>query len=82
MSRSKITTLVATVLLCTTAFAQAIQPEEVKKNMNRVADWQIEHFGEPYSWDEPHHPLDWTNGALYVGMVKWAEIADDDTYYE
>jgi rhamnogalacturonyl hydrolase YesR len=26
--------------------------------------------------------LDWTNGALYVGMSKWAKMADTDKYYE
>lgn len=82
MNRIKITAVVATALLCTTTFAQKIKPEEVKKNMKRVADWQIEHFDESYTFNDPHHPLDWTNGALYVGMVKWAQMADDDTYYE
>lgn len=65
------------------SFAQPIKPEEVKKEMKRVADWQIEHFSDTYSnRKEPHHPLAWTNGALYVGMVKWAEMADDERYYE
>jgi len=71
------------VLLNHISFAQPIEPEEVKKDMKRVADWQIEHFRDTYSnRKEPHHPLAWTNGALYVGMVKWAEIAGDDTYWE
>lgn len=64
------------------SFAQQIKPEEVKSEMKRVADWQIEHYTDAYSRDKAHHALDWTNGALYVGMVKWAEIAGDDTYYE
>jgi len=62
--------------------AQEIKPQEVKEIMEKVADWQIEHFRDLYSGREkPHHPLDWTNGALYVGMVKWAAMADDDKYY-
>lgn len=61
---------------------QDIKPKKVKQIMKRVADWQIEHFKDTYSnRKKPHHPLDWTNGALYVGMVKWAEMADNDTYY-
>ncbi len=65
------------------SYAQLIEPEDVKKEMKRVADWQIEHFSERYSNpNNPHHPLAWHNGALYVGMVKWAEMADDDAYYE
>ena len=58
---------------------------EVKADMKRVADWQIEHFGEVY--DTKHRKRayelgEWTVGALYVGMSKWAEIAGDDTYYD
>lgn len=74
--------LLVLVLLNVHSFAQLIKPEEVKKEMKRVADWQIEHFTDNYSRDKPHHPLDWTNGALYVGMVKWADMADDNTYWE
>lgn len=76
------------VLLCVVgffsfvSFGQDIKPEEVKKDMKRVADWQIDHFNHSYSKDKPHHPLDWTNGALYVGMVEWAKIAEDEKYFE
>lgn len=70
--------LIASGQLC---LAQSIKPQEVKDVMKRVADWQIVHINDSYSNDKPHHPLDWTNAALYVGMVKWAEMASDDTYY-
>ncbi len=61
--------------------AQEINPIEVKKTMEKVADWQIAHFNDSYSGrKKAHHPLDWTNGALYVGMVKWAAMTDDDKY--
>ena len=77
--------IIATIALFTMTYlsqAQEIKPDEVKKVMERVADWQIAHFTDLYSgYEEPHHPLDWTNGALYVGMVKWAAIADDEKYY-
>jgi rhamnogalacturonyl hydrolase YesR len=50
--------------------------------MQKVADWQIEHINDLYSGrKEPHHPLAWQKGALYMGMVKWAAMAGDDTYY-
>lgn len=66
-----------------TGLAQDIDPQEVKAEMKRVADWQIDHFRYSYSGhSKPHHPLDWTNGALYVGMVKWAELSADEKYYE
>jgi unsaturated rhamnogalacturonyl hydrolase len=62
--------------------AQEIKPAEVKQVMKQVADWQIEHVNDLYSGrNKTHHQLDWTKGALYVGMVKWASMADDDKYY-
>lgn len=75
--------LVLFAVATNTTKAQEIKPAEVIKVMQRVADWQIDHFRDTYSGREkPHHPLDWTNGALYVGMVKWASIANDDKYYD
>ena len=69
--------------VCIASFSQQLKPEQVKKEMKRVADWQIEHFRDTYSGrSEPHHPLFWTNGALYVGMVKWAKMAGDNSYWE
>lgn len=67
-----------------TLCAQDIQPQDVMREMKRVADWQIENFDKmmPFTGKETHHPLDWTNGALYVGMVKWADMAGDEKYYE
>ncbi len=76
--------IIVTIIFITGALLQAqeIKPIEVKKVMKKVADWQIKHFNDTYSGrKKPHHPLDWTNGALYVGMVKWAAMANDDTYY-
>lgn len=71
------------ICLALPSYAQDIKPAEVKKEMKRVADWQIQHFTDAYSNKKvPHHPLDWTNAALYVGMVKWANMADDETYWE
>lgn len=61
--------------------AQPIDKESIHSNMKKVADWQIAHFTESYSRPAPHHPADWTNAALYVGMVKWAEMANDDSYF-
>lgn len=83
MTHLKSIFLLAIILLATSNFqAQDINPVEVKQKMKKVADWQIDHFDDLYSnRKKPHHPLDWTNGALYVGMVKWAAMANDDTYY-
>jgi unsaturated rhamnogalacturonyl hydrolase len=71
-------------LFTVNASSQNIKPKKVLKEMERVADWQIEHFRDTFSLHgkAPHHIADWTNGALYVGMVKWAELAGNDKYYE
>lgn len=49
--------------------------------MRRVADWQIAHIKEV-----PHDPLNWVNATFYLGLTKWAEIAEqeskDDFYYQ
>ncbi|ANW96023.1 hypothetical protein AXE80_06890 [Wenyingzhuangia fucanilytica] len=62
--------------------AQSIDPTSVRDKMQRVANWQIEHFRDTYSGrKKPHHIADWTNGALYVGMVEYAKMAKDDQYW-
>ncbi len=80
----KVNSILFIVLLALTSLVQGqeINPSDVKNAMKQVANWQIAHYSDLYSGHKkPHHPLDWTNGALYVGMVKWAAMADDDTYY-
>ncbi len=69
------------LLFSITVISQEIKPGAVKEIMKKVADWQIEHYRDAFTYDTPHHPLDWTNGALYVGMTKWAAMADSDKYY-
>lgn len=69
------------IVSSTYCFGQTINPKEVKSTMKKVADWQILHINDQYSRDKHHHPLHWTKAALYVGMVKWAKMAEDDTYY-
>ncbi len=72
--------------ICIASFpvlAQNINPFEVKKEMKRVADWQIENIDSLYSNRKvPHHPISWFRAALYVGMSKWAAMAEDNTYWE
>lgn len=57
------------------AFKDDLKVADVKAVLKSVADWQI---NAPLT----HAPADWTNGALYAGMVEWAGIAGDDKYYE
>ena len=50
------------------------QKSEVKSIMRKVADWQI---ANPHPAPE-HDDLNWPQGALYVGMVDWAELAEKE----
>ena len=45
--------------------------------IDRVAGWQIDNFAKV-----KHKNLDWTNGALYRGMIEWADYTNDKKYYD
>ena len=70
--------LIGTVASAQVPFTKAATKEVMKK----VADWQI---ANPNNGAE-HDDLDWTHAALYMGMIDWAEIAEqedgNDTYYK
>ncbi|MFA5820102.1 MAG: glycoside hydrolase family 88 protein [Bacteroidales bacterium] len=57
------------------AFKTDLNKTDIKAVLKAVADWQVR---TPLT----HHLADWTNGALYSGMVEWAGIAGDESYYE
>lgn len=72
------------LLLTIQCFAtSSLDTQDIALSMQKVADRQIAHFRDTYSGrDEPHHIRDWTNGALYVGMLKWASISGDPRYQQ
>lgn len=55
-------------------FSDALTGRDVKRVLEAVAEWQIANPAK-------HHPADWTNAALYAGMVDYASIAGTDKYY-
>jgi unsaturated rhamnogalacturonyl hydrolase len=57
------------------AFKSELNLTNVKTILKTVADWQV---NTPLT----HELADWTNGALYAGMVEYAGIAGDETYYK
>jgi len=57
------------------SFKSDINKTDIKTVLKVVADWQVK---TPLT----HDPADWTNGALYAGMVEWAGISGDNSYYE
>lgn len=42
-----------------------------------MANWQIANQDKV-----KHHPLDWTNGALYRGMIEWGNTSNNDKYID
>lgn len=70
------------VLLGTyTIGAQCQTRQDVRQAMRRVADWQIAHIKEV-----PYGDLNWVNATFYLGLYRWAEIAERDNrdsfYYD
>ncbi|HEX7367731.1 MAG TPA: glycoside hydrolase family 88 protein [Pelobium sp.] len=62
------------------SFAQSnLQPDSIIHIMKKTADWQWENLAEN-GWKTPK--TDWTNGAMYAGMMAWGNIANDDIYYK
>lgn len=64
----------------------SIDKSKVKSDMAKVANWQIKHFRystEGSSGYLHDYGIDaWTNATLYLGMCRWAEIADSPVYYD
>ena len=56
-------------------FSDDINKASIIKVLKAVADWQV-------STPLVHPTADCTNAALYAGMVQWAAIAGNDSYYE
>ena len=59
----------------TAPFKSDINKSDIKTVLKAVADWQLR-------TQLTHDPADWTNAALYTGMVEWASISGDNSYYE
>lgn len=58
--------------------AKSPSPGSVYTIMKKVADWQLDSISRK-GWRHPER--DWTNGALYAGLLKFAEVANDPIYY-
>ncbi|ARS40590.1 glycoside hydrolase [Sphingobacteriaceae bacterium GW460-11-11-14-LB5] len=52
---------------------------DIISQMKKVADWQWTNL-ETAGWKNPKK--DWTSGAMYAGMMAWARLADNDSYYK
>ncbi|MCH5600764.1 glycoside hydrolase family 88 protein [Niabella ginsengisoli] len=76
--------LFASVLLFVTSLAVAQtgkeSQQEIYASLEKVADWQIENMWIKGHSRNVYHPTNWTNGALFAGMMKWANLSNDTTY--
>jgi unsaturated rhamnogalacturonyl hydrolase len=84
MKISKFIVSISLLTGCITVFSQTNSVSSFKPDLNKaevtrilkaVADWQIK---TPLT----HELADWTNGALFAGMVEWAGISGDNSYFE
>ena len=52
------------------------QKDEIKRNLQQVANWQIANFKYASEGNLHDYGIDsWTNAILYIGMSEWATIA-------
>jgi len=58
-------------------FSPDLDQADIMRVMRSVADWQIENFASV-----PHSRLDWTNGALYAGMMELAKACPETKYMD
>jgi rhamnogalacturonyl hydrolase YesR len=58
-------------------FSAQLSRKEIKEVANAVAEWQIANLSK-----SRHHILSWTNGALYIGMLEWANTTGYAPGYE
>ena len=77
---------IAIFLIICSIPAYAISKNEITINLKKVADWQISTFEESVkrqtTWKDSYAKDEWTQGALYVGMVEWAKLSKDDKYWK
>ncbi|RQO65245.1 glycoside hydrolase [Pedobacter sp. KBW06] len=70
------------VLLCfkrSHAQNEQMSANQIYGQMKKVADWQW-HNLETGGWK--NQKKDWTNAAMYAGMMAWSQLANDDVYYK
>ena len=54
--------------------------------MEKVANWQLNHFEEQVTkgsgYKNSHAYWAWTNGAMYLGMLEWATLSEQEKYFQ
>lgn len=69
--------LVGSYTLAQKPFSPDWKKGNIEKVCDAVAGWQIKNHAQV-----KHHPLDWTNGALYRGLVEWGKVSGNQECYQ
>lgn len=59
--------------------------DKIYQTMQRVADWQIAHQEEEMQnaiYKNSYTYNGWATGAMYLGILEWAKMYKDDTYFQ
>ncbi|SHE54806.1 glycoside hydrolase family 88/105 protein [Pedobacter caeni] len=78
--RTFLTLLIPLLLNTETVLSQSpvLSGDSIFYQMKKVADWQWQNL-ESQGWKNPKK--DWTSGAMYTGMMAWAKLSNDESYY-
>lgn len=60
------------------AIPKVMTNKSIYADIDKVAKWQIDSIKDK-GWR--HKINDWTNGALYTGLIAWADASKDTSYY-
>lgn len=69
-----------TIAISATENPQQVCKSDIKGILSKVSNWQIKNF--TYNQNRNLHDSGigaWTNATLYMGMLEWAKIADDNS---
>jgi unsaturated rhamnogalacturonyl hydrolase len=84
MRRNFLTVILSCICLLSMA-ESPVSKKQIYRTMQKVADWQLSHFeGQVKAGSEyknSHALWSWTNGAMYLGMLDWARLSKDETYF-
>ncbi|MDD4922022.1 MAG: glycoside hydrolase family 88 protein [Bacteroidales bacterium] len=69
--------LFGNMLYAETFFSGYLQKKDVETVCNAVAEWQITNHPKA-----KHHLLDWTNGALYRGVIEWGKTSGNQKCFD
>lgn len=64
--------MILSALLATAIFSASLDKQSVGTVCAAVAKHEIENFNEKL-----YHPLYWTNGAFYIGVLEWGKAVSD-----